>query len=57
MIGFTVETTQYVGDKGIDVNGILDAEGLADVILRVQVKKVRGSIENKEILALRGALS
>lgn len=57
IIGFTAETTQYVGDKGIDVNGILDAEGLADITLRVQVKRVRGSIGNKEILALRGALS
>ena len=35
----------------------MDAEGLADITLRVQVKRVRGSIGNKEILALRGALS
>jgi hypothetical protein len=56
-IGFSAETTQYVGDKGIDVNGILDAEGLADITLRVQVKRVRSSIGNKEVLALRGALS
>lgn len=57
VIGFKAETTQYAGDKGIDVNGILDAEGLAEVTLRVQVKRVRGSISNKEILALRGTLS
>lgn len=57
IIGFTAETTPYVGDKGIDVNGILDAEGLADITLQVQVKRVKGSIGNKEILALRGALS
>lgn len=57
MIGFTAETTRYVGDKGIDVNGTLDAEGLANIILRVQVKRVRSSISNKEVLALRGALS
>ena len=57
IIGFSAETTQYVGDKGIDVNGILDAEGLADITLRVQVKRIRSSIGNKEILALRGALS
>jgi restriction system protein len=56
-IGFSAETTKYVGDKGIDVNGILDAEGLADITLRVQVKRVRSSISNKEVLALRGALS
>jgi restriction system protein len=57
IIGFTAETTQYVGDKGIDVNGVLDAEGLASITLRVQVKRVRGAISNKEVLALRGALS
>ncbi len=57
IIGFTAETTPYVGDKGIDVNGVLDAEGLANLTLRVQVKRTRGSIGNKEVLALRGALS
>lgn len=56
VIGFTAETTQYIGDKGIDVNGILNAEGVADIILRVQVKRVRSSISNKDILALRGTL-
>jgi len=57
VIGFSAETTQYVGDKGIDVNGILDAEGLASITLRVQVKRVRGTIGNNNVLALRGALS
>jgi len=57
IVGFSAETTQYVGDKGIDVNGILDAEGLADITLRVQVKRIKSSIGNKEVLALRGALS
>ncbi|MBI4403831.1 MAG: restriction endonuclease, partial [Deltaproteobacteria bacterium] len=42
-------------DKGIDVNGVLNAEGLADVVLRIQVKRVRGAIGNKEVLAIRGA--
>lgn len=56
VVGFSSEATQYVSDKGIDVNGVLDAEGLADITLRVQVKRVRSSIGNKEILALRGAL-
>lgn len=56
IIGFSAETTQYVADKGIDVNGTLNAEGLADVTLRIQVKRVRSSISNKEILALRGGL-
>lgn len=57
IVGFTAETTQYAGDKGIDVNGVLDAEGLASITLRVQVKRRSGSISNKEVLALRGALS
>lgn len=57
IVGFTAETTQYVGDKGIDVNGMLDAEGLASITLRVQVKRSRASIGNKDVLALRGALS
>jgi len=57
IIGFTAETTQYVGDKGIDVNGTLDAEGLANITLRVQVKRLRSSVSNKEVLSLRGALS
>jgi len=56
-IGLTAEVTQYVGDKGIDVNGILDAEGLANITLRVQVKRVKNSIGNKAVLALRGALT
>lgn len=57
IVGFTAETTQYTADKGIDVNGILDAEGMASITLRVQVKRVQSSIGNKHILALRGALS
>jgi len=56
VLGFTAETTQYVGDKGIDVNGILNAEGLAEITLKVQVKRVHGSIGNKEVLAVRGAV-
>lgn len=55
-IGLTAEVTQYVGDKGIDINGILDAEGLANITLRVQVKRVKNSIGNKAVLALRGSL-
>jgi restriction system protein len=57
IIGFETQTTQYVGDKGIDVNGILNAEGIAEITLRVQVKRIRTSIRNKDILAIRGALA
>lgn len=56
IIGFSSETTQYVADKNIDINGTLNAEGLADITLRIQVKRLRSSVSNKEILALRGAL-
>lgn len=56
IVGFSAETTQYVADKNIDINGTLNAEGLADITLRIQVKRIRSSISNKEILALRGAL-
>jgi len=56
IIGFSSETTQYVADKNIDLNGTLNAEGLADITLRIQVKRLRSSVSNKEILALRGAL-
>lgn len=56
IIGFSAETTQYVGDRNIDINGTLNAEGLADITLRIQVKRIRSSVSNKEILALRGAL-
>jgi restriction system protein len=55
ILGFQATTTPYVGDKGIDVNGILDAEGLAEIVLRVQVKRVHGAIGNKDVLAIRGA--
>lgn len=57
IIGFEAQTTQYVGDKGIDVNGILNAQGLAEITLRVQAKRVRSTIGNKEILAMRGTLA
>ncbi len=57
ILGFESHATQYVGDKGIDVIGILNAEGLADITLHVQVKRVRSSIGNKEVLAIRGTLN
>ena len=57
IIGFDAQITKYVGDKGIDVNGILNAQGLAEVTLRVQVKRIRSTIGNKQILEMRGALA
>ena len=55
VLGFRAEATQYVADKGIDVNGVLNAEGLADIVLRIQVKRVRRAIGNHDVLAIRGA--
>lgn len=57
IIGFEAQTTQYTGDRGIDVNGILNAEGIAEITLRVQAKRTRSAINNKEILAMRGTLA
>jgi len=57
IIGFEAQTTQYVGDRGIDVNGILNAQGIAEITLRVQVKRARSTIGNKDILAMRGTLA
>ncbi len=58
LIGFQAEATQYTGDKGIDVTGTLDVDGIAEITLRVQVKRYKsGSISNKDILAMRGTLA
>lgn len=57
VVGFEASTTQLVGDKGIDVVGSLNAEGLARIDLRVQAKKKRGSIGIDEVLKIRGALA
>lgn len=54
--GFTATVTQLVGDKGVDVIGSLDAEGLAEVSLRVQVKRTKGTIGIGDVLQLRGTL-
>ena len=58
LIGFQAEPTQYTNDKGIDVVGILEVDGIAEITLRVQVKRYKSNaIGNKDILAMRGALS
>lgn len=56
-IGFQAAVTQYVGDKGVDVIGTLSAEGMAEITLRLQVKRVTWSIGNDEVLKIRGALA
>lgn len=37
--GFKATVTKLVGDKGVDVIGLLEAEGLASIKLKVQVKR------------------
>ena len=56
-IGFEASATQYVGDKGVDIIGSLNAEGLAKINLRVQVKKIGGTIGIDEVLKIRGTLA
>jgi restriction system protein len=56
-IGYDATSTPYVGDGGIDVAGYLDAEGLAKVLLRVQVKRKRTSVGIETVLKTRGALA
>ena len=56
IVGFEATTTQYVGDKGVDVIGILNAEGIANVTLRVQVKRVHGNLGIEEVQRIRGTL-
>lgn len=57
IIGFEAATSQYIGDKGIDVTGSLNAGGLANIILKIQVKRVTSTIGIEEVQRLRGALS
>lgn len=56
-VGYAAVPTQYVGDGGIDVQGELDAEGLATVQLRVQVKRTKSNVGIDTVLKTRGALA
>ncbi len=55
-IGYDARPTPYVGDGGIDMEGTLDAEGLAQVSLRVQVKRTQDNVGIDTVLKTRGAL-
>jgi predicted Mrr-cat superfamily restriction endonuclease len=48
--------TRFVGDQGVDVVGTLNAEGIANVTLRVQVKRVNSNIGINEVQRIRGTL-
>jgi len=56
IVGFEAATTSYVADGGVDVVGKLNTEGLAEVNLRVQVKRTKGKTGVGDILKVRGAL-
>lgn len=53
--GFEAVNRQYVGDKGIDIDGYFSTE-LVTLNLKVQVKRVSGSLGNNVVLQLRGTL-
>ena len=58
VIGYRAETTQYSRDKGVDVMGSLNAEGLAEIRLQIQVKRYeKGSIGARIVRELKGSLS
>ena len=56
LAGFSTIVTQPAGDKGVDVIGTLNAEGLAEISLKIQVKRIKANIGIGEILGLRGTL-
>jgi len=56
-MGFETMTTEYVGDRGVDVIGVLNAEGLTNIRLKVQVRRVRGKIGIDEVQRTRGTLA
>lgn len=58
VLGFTAQTTQYSGDKGVDVKGTLNAESLAEIKLIIQAKRYESSnIGSQIIKQLKGSLS
>lgn len=56
LVGFEAAVTALVGDKGVDVIGNLNAEGLAQIKLKVQVKRVHNTLGIDEVLRTRGIL-
>jgi restriction system protein len=56
LVGFEATATQYTADRGVDVIGTLNPEGLANITLKAQVKRISGHISNQDILMLRGTL-
>ena len=57
LVGFEAAITDFVGDKGVDVVGSLNAEGLAQIKLKVQVKRIHNTLGIDEVLRTRGTLA
>ncbi len=57
VLGFQADTTRYVKDKGIDVVGVLNAEGLAEVKLQIQTKRQTPTINSRIVRELKGSLN
>ena len=53
---FDVEVTPRSGDRGVDIVASVAAEGLANITLAVQVKRVKGQIGIAEVQRMRGTL-
>lgn len=56
LAGFDVEVTPRSGDRGVDIVASVATEGLANITLAVQVKKVKGRLGIGEVLKTRGTL-
>jgi len=48
--------TEYSGDKGVDVRGILNAENLSKINVAVQAKRWKNNVGSKTVRELRGSL-
>lgn len=53
----TVEVTDFSGDGGVDVRGVLQAGGITSVNAAVQVKKWQGNVPVGTVRNVRGALT
>ncbi len=48
--------TDYSGDKGVDVRGILNADNLSKINIAVQAKRWKNNVGSKTVRELRGSL-
>lgn len=50
-------TTQFNKDGGVDVRGILEVDGVININLAIQVKRISQNVQRQVVDALRGCLS